>query len=46
MNALFLAPVLFAFTMVMVIPFFLGIYQILLGIHTLGKHIIIRNKSM
>ena len=26
MNALFLAPVLFAFTMVMVIPFFLGIY--------------------
>ena len=25
-NALFLAPVLFAFTMVMVIPFFLGIY--------------------
>ena len=26
MNALFLAPVLFAFTMVMVVPFFLGIY--------------------
>ena len=26
MNALFLAPVLFAFTMVMVIPFFLSIY--------------------
>ena len=26
MNALFLAPVLFAFTMVMVIPIFLGIY--------------------
>ena len=26
MNALFLAPVLFAFTMVLVIPFFLGIY--------------------